>query len=170
MGSLFAPKGAIVAGWHVTAALARDAEATGGARFVPNTVVTDIEVVNGEVKAVLTDNPALARIDCEQVLLCTNIWGPLLGDKLGVRLPLLAFEHQYVVTEPLPQLAHFDRSNKNHEVTWPTVRELDSAMYYRQHWDSYGVGSYWHKPRAIQPRQIRKTAMHDFTPEDLSDA
>ncbi len=170
VGSLFAPKGAIVAGSHVTAALARDAEATGGARFVPNTVVTDIEVVNGEVKAVLTDNPQMPRIDCEQVLLCTNIWGPLLGDKLGVRLPLLAFEHQYVVTEPLAELAHFDRSKKDDEVTWPTVRELDSAMYYRQHWDSYGIGSYWHKPRAIQPRQIRKTAMHDFTPEDFDKA
>jgi glycine cleavage system aminomethyltransferase T/glycine/D-amino acid oxidase-like deaminating enzyme len=170
VGSLFAPKGAIVAGSHVTGALARDAEATGGARFVPNTVVTDIEVVNGQVRAVLTDNPQMPRIDCEQVLLCTNIWGPLLGDKLGVRLPLLAFEHQYVVTEPLPELAHFDRSNKDHEVTWPTVRELDSAMYYRHHWDSYGIGSYWHKPRAIQPRQIRKTAMHDFTPEDFSEA
>ena len=170
VGSLFAPKGAIVAGSHVTAALARDAEATGGARFVANTGVTDIEVVNGQVRAVLTDNPQMPRIDCEQVLLCTNIWGPLLGDKLGVRLPLLAFEHQYVVTEPLPELAHFDRSNKDHEVTWPTVRELDSAMYYRHHWDSYGIGSYWHKPRAIQPRQIRKTAMHDFTPEDFSEA
>ncbi len=170
VGSLFAPKGAIVAGWHVTAALARDAEATGGARFVPNTGITDIEVVNGVVRAVLTDNPALPRIDCEQVLLCTNIWGPLLGDKLGVRLPLLAFEHQYVVTEPLAELAHFDRNNKNHEVTWPVMRELDSAMYYRQHWDSYGIGSYWHKPRAIQPKQIRKTALADFTSEDFSEA
>lgn len=170
VGSLFAPKGAIVAGWHVTAALARDAEATGGARFVANTPVTDIEVVNGAVRAVLTGNPELPRIECEQVLLCTNIWGPLLGDKLGVRLPLLAFEHQYVITEPLAALAHFDRGNKAHEMTWPTMRELDSAMYYRHHWDSYGIGSYWHKPRAIHPRQIRKTAIHDFTPEDFSDA
>jgi len=170
VGSLFAPKGAIVAGWHVTAALARNAEATGGARFVANTPVTDIEVVDGVVRAVLTGNPELPRIECEQVLLCTNIWGPLLGDKLGVRLPLLAFEHQYVITEPLAALAHFDRSNKNHEMTWPTMRELDSAMYYRHHWDSYGIGSYWHKPRAIHPRQIRNTAIHDFTPEDFSDA
>ncbi|RLT41993.1 MAG: FAD-dependent oxidoreductase [Chloroflexi bacterium] len=170
VGSLFVPKGAIVAGSHVTAALARDAEATGGARFIANTGVTDIEVVNGQVRAVLTNNPDLPRIDCEQVLLCTNIWGPLLGDKLGVRLPLLAFEHQYVVTEPLAALSHFDRGNKNHEMTWPTLRELDSAMYYRHHWDSFGIGSYWHKPRAIQPRQIGKTAMHDFTPEDFSSA
>lgn len=170
VGSLFAPKSAIVAGSHVTGALARDAEATGGARFVSNTGVTDIEVVNGEVQAVLTNNPELPRIDCEQVLLCTNIWGPLLGDKLGVHLPLLAFEHQYVVTEPLAELAHFDRNNKDDEVIFPNLRELDSAMYYRHHWDSYGIGSYWHKPLAIHPKQIRKTAIHDFTPEDFSEA
>lgn len=170
VGALFVPKSAIVKGAHVSAVLAREAMATGGAEFIGQTEVMDIEVVQGRVAAVLTSNPDLPRIECEQVLLCTNIWGPVLGDKLGVKLPLMAFEHQYVITKPLPELAHFDRANKEHEVNFPTIRELDSTTYYRKHWDAYGIGSYWHKPHMVRPHDIRGNAMHPFTPTDFAAA
>ncbi|MCB9097999.1 MAG: FAD-dependent oxidoreductase [Anaerolineales bacterium] len=167
VGSLFIPSGGICKGADVSAALARDAEATGGARFIGHTAMTDIEVTNGRVAAVLTDNPAMPRIECEQVLLCANIWAPALSEKLGVALPLMAFEHQYVRTKPLPQLAQFDRNDKDQEVIYPTTRELDSAMYYRQHWDGYGIGSYWHRPHMVRPRELQKTAINPFTPDDF---
>lgn len=167
VGALYVPQGAIVKGADVSGALARDAGATGGATFVGHTAMTDIEVTDGRVTAVRTDNPELARIECEAVLLCANIWAPALSEKIGVSLPLMAFEHQYVRTEPLPELAEFDRTNKDHEVTYPTVRELDSTMYYRPHWDCYGIGSYWHRPHMVHPRHVKKTAIHPFTPDDF---
>jgi len=170
VGSLFVTKTAIVAGAHVAGALRRDAEATGGARFLGATEVTDIEVKAGRVAAVLTGNPELARIECEAVLLCTNIWGPVLGDKLGVPLPLLAYEHQYTITEPLPALARFNRANKDDEIIWPTARSLDHALYFRQHWDSYGVGNYWHTPRPVKPQAVGRSALRPFTPEDFTKA
>ena len=166
-GALFVPKGAIVKGADVSGALARDAMATGAVEFVANTPMTDIEVTDGRVTAVLTGNPELPRIDCENVLLCANIWAPALSAKLDVALPLMAFEHQYVRTKPLGALAHFDPGNKEHEVVYPTMRELDSAMYYRQHWNGYGIGSYWHTPHAIHPRTLGKSAIHPFTPDDF---
>ncbi|MCA9973027.1 MAG: FAD-dependent oxidoreductase [Anaerolineales bacterium] len=167
VGSLFVPKGAIVKGADVSAALARDAEATGGARFVGHTAVSRIETANGRVTAVHTTNPALPRIACEQVLLCANIWAPAISEALGVPLPLMAFEHQYVITKPLPPLAQFDRSNKDDEVVYPTMRELDSTMYYRKHWDSYGIGSYFHAPHMVRPKDVGKSAIHPFTPDDF---
>jgi dimethylglycine oxidase len=167
VGSLFVPKGAIVKGADVSGALARAAMATGGATFWGHTGLVDIEVKQGRVTAVLTDNPDHPRIDCEQVLLCANIWAPALSQKVGVALPLMAFEHQYVITKPLAALSRFDRSEKNQEVTYPTVRELDSTMYYRQHWDSYGIGSYYHRPHMVRPQDVQKTAIHPFTPEDF---
>jgi glycine cleavage system aminomethyltransferase T/glycine/D-amino acid oxidase-like deaminating enzyme len=170
VGSLFVTKTAIVAGAHLTGALRRDAEATGGARFLGATEVTDIEVKNGRVVAVRTNNPELARIACEFVLLCTNIWGPVLGDKLGVPLPLLAYEHQYAITEPLPALARFNRTNKDDEIIWPTARSLDHALYFRQHWDSYGVGNYRHAPRPVSPHAVGRSALRPFTPEDFTKA
>lgn len=167
VGGLFIPKGAIVKGADVSGALARDAEATGGARFVGHTALTGIEVVNGRVVAVLTNNPEMTRIACEHVLLCANIWAPALSEKIGVDLPLMAFEHQYVRTKPLAALSHFDPNNKDHEVVYPTTRELDSTMYYRQHWNGYGIGSYWHSPHMVRPRALGKTAINPFTPDDF---
>ena len=166
-GALFIPKGAIVKGADVSGALARDAMATGGARFMGNTALVDVEINNGRVIAVITNNPEMPRIACEHVLLCANIWAPALSEKFGVALPLMAFEHQYVRTKPLASLAQFDRTNKDHEVVYPTTRELDSTMYYRQHWDGYGIGSYWHRPHMVRPQELGKTAIHPFTPEDF---
>ncbi|MEZ4717907.1 MAG: FAD-dependent oxidoreductase [Caldilineaceae bacterium] len=119
VGALRGPS-AIVKG-AMSPALARDAQAM-GVEFAGHTGMTDIEVKDGHVTAVLTDNPEMPRIECEAVLLCANIWAPALSEKLGVHLPLLAFEHQYVRTKPLPQLAQFARDNKDHEVVYPTTR------------------------------------------------
>ncbi|MEM7530760.1 MAG: FAD-dependent oxidoreductase [Chloroflexota bacterium] len=176
VGGVFIPKSAIISGALVSAALARDTAAMAGemdgemgrASFVGHTTVTDIEVINGHVTAVLTDNPEMPRIECETVLLCANIWAPAISEKIGVSLPLMAFEHQYTITTPLDELADFDVNNKDDEITIPTMRELDSAMYYRQHWDKWGVGSYDHAPHMVHPRNVGKTAMHPFTPEDFA--
>ncbi|MDQ3247868.1 MAG: FAD-dependent oxidoreductase, partial [Chloroflexota bacterium] len=167
-GSIFVANSALIAGAHVSSLLARDAEAMGGTRFVGHTAVTDIEVTQGRVTAVTTNNPDMPRIECEAVLLCTNIWGPVLGDKLGVPIPLMACEHQYVVTDPLPELAHFDPNNPAHEVTWPAARIQDIATYFRQHWNGYGIGSYYHKPLLVKAHDVGKTAMRAFTPEDFT--
>lgn len=167
VGSLFVPAGAIVKGADVSGALAREAMATGGAQFVGHTALTDVEVKDGRITAVLTNNPDMPRIECEQMLLCANIWAPAISEKMGVALPLMAFEHQYVITKPLAALSRFDRSDKDQEVTFPTARELDSTMYYRQHWDAYGIGSYYHRPHMVRPQDVQKTAIHPFTPDDF---
>jgi glycine cleavage system aminomethyltransferase T/glycine/D-amino acid oxidase-like deaminating enzyme len=166
-GALFVRNSALVAGAHTTAALARDAAADGAVSYLTHTEVIDAEIVDSRVRAALTNNPDAPRIPCEHLVIATNVWGPVLGDKLGVALPLLAYEHQYLITKPLPELARFDRSNKDHEVIYPTVRELDSTMYYRQHWDSYGIGSYHHRPRPVSPYAMGKSALRPFTPKDF---
>lgn len=166
-GSLFIPKSALISGANVVGAILRDAKANWGVEVRANTAVSDVEVVNNRVTAVLTSDPDNPRIECENVLLCTNMWKLPIKDKLGIPLPLLGFEHQYLHAEPIPELADFDLNNRDHEVVFPTVRELDSAMYYRQHWNRMGVGSYWHRPIAVHPTKIGKNAMRAFTPEDF---
>ena len=122
------------------------------------------------MRAVRTNNPDLACIECEYVLICSNIWAPALSARYGVHLPLMAFEHQYVVTEPLPALSQFDPMVRDDEILYPTIRELDSTMYYRHHWNCMGIGSYWHRPHMVHPRDVKQTAMHPFTPEDFAPA
>ncbi|HRW04219.1 MAG TPA: FAD-dependent oxidoreductase [Caldilineaceae bacterium] len=167
-GSIYVPSSALAGGAYLANALLRDAAKNGAVQVMGDTPVTDIEVQNGRVVAVQTANPDLSRIACEAVLLCTNIWGPILGEKLGVPIPLMPCEHQYAFTEPLPALARFNPANQQDEVIWPTARIQDIVAYFRQHWNCYGIGNYWHKSRLVAPQALGRTAMNPFTPDDLT--
>ncbi|MEZ4607895.1 MAG: FAD-dependent oxidoreductase [Deinococcales bacterium] len=166
-GSLYVRKGANIAGSHVTAALQRDATEMSGARFIGHTQVTDLILDKGRIKGLKTSNPELSEVACEYVVICSNIWAPALSERYGVHLPLVAFEHQYVVTEDIPELSYIDTSKPEQEVMFPNARDLDAAMYYRQHWNRYGIGNYQHAPHMVKAKQVKKSAMHPFTPEDM---
>jgi dimethylglycine oxidase len=170
-GSLFIPMGCIAKGALANAALQRDAAKLASIRCVGDTPVADFELKNGRIAAVITSNPEMPRIECEHVVLCTNIWSPAMTEKFGVHLPLMAFEHQYTRTEVLPELSHVDPNDPSQEVIYPTTRELDSVMYYRQHHNSYGIGNYNHPAHMVRPSYLlgdmSRTAMHPFTPEDF---
>jgi heterotetrameric sarcosine oxidase gamma subunit len=163
VGAIFIAEGQTVAPSHISGAMQRDSAAT----VLGHTEVTDLDVSGGKVRAVLTTNPEHARIECDHAVIATNIWAPLLGDKLGVPIPLLGYEHQYLRTGPLPELSEFDPNVPEHEMAYPSVRELDTYIYFRQHWNGLGVGSYRHAPRPVPAAMIGDNAIHDFTPGDF---
>jgi len=129
---------------------------------VGDTKVLEIMVDNGHVTGVLTER---GPVQADLVLLCTNIWGPVLADRVGVKLPLMAVEHQYLISEPLPELAGETRF-----VVHPILRHQDERMYFRQHADAYGIGSYNHEPLLVDPRDLGLTATNPFTPEHFDAA
>ncbi len=168
VGGLLVGEGEIVAGAHVSGAFQRDAATLASNWAVlGNTEVTDIDVQAGRLRGVMTTNPDDPRIDCEYVVIATNIWAPILGDRLGVPIPLMGYEHQYVVSGPLPELERFDPSNPEDEIVFPSVRELDTYLYFRQHWNAFGIGSYRHAPRPVLANHLGTDAIHPFTPEDF---
>ncbi len=165
-GALYVPADTNVNGWHVAGALAREAERIGGVTFEANTPFRDLEIENGRVKAVLCEqNGEPVRIATDNVLFCANIWGPALTERFGIRIPLLSAQHQYTITQPLPELA-----SETKEVRLPLVRYQDHAMYSRQHYDAWGIGSYNHAPMMVRPRDVGKTADFPFTPNDFAPA
>ena len=131
----------------------------GAAKYYGETTVTGFETSGRHVSAVVTDK---GTIQTEHVLLATNIWGPVLSDQLGVRLPLMAVEHQYLITEPLEELA-----GKEREIVHPILRNQDFSVYFRQHKDAYGIGSYKHEPLLVDPHDVGKNAMRPFTARDF---
>ena len=161
-GSFYVPGDANVIPWHVAGSLAREAERLGGTRFVENAAVTDIEVERGRIGAVVTER---GTIRCEQALLCTNIWAPVIGDKIGLAIPLRAAQHQYTISDRLPELSEHARENGGREIVHPILRHQDYSMYFRQHWDAYGIGNYRHAPLMVQPHSVGKTAKRPFTAE-----
>ncbi len=142
--------------------MAEFTKAQGAAEYVGKTTVTGFETSGGRVTAVVTDK---GTIKAEHVLLATNIWGPVLSDQLGVKLPLMAVEHQFLISEPLPELA-----GETREIVHPILRNQDFSMYYRQHADAYGIGSYKHDPLMVDPYDVGVDAMRPFTPGDFKSA
>lgn len=159
-GGLFRPSDGNCKAWQAAGALAQAAIATGGAAFFGNTSATDIELDGGRVRAVITDN---GRIECEQVLLCTNIWGSVLADRVGVTLPMMACAHHYAITEPLPELAHLTAW-----IEQPPLRHQDRSMYFRQWDNAWCTGSYRHTPRLVSPYEVGENAYWQWREEDWS--
>ncbi len=155
LGGYFVPSDGDTRGWQSAAALAQLAIDSGGAEFHGGTAVNDILIENGRAAGVITDQ---GTIRADEVLLCTNIWGPVLAGRVGLRLPLMAVEHQYLISEPLPELAGETRF-----IAHPILRHQDARLYYRQHADAYGIGSYNHEPLLVDPHDLGPTATRPFT-------
>ncbi len=90
-------------------------------------------------------------------MLATNIWGPLFGEMVGTDVPLVPCAHQYLVSDELDALAGAER-----EIEQPLLRHQDYSLYFRQHGERYGVGSYNHAPLLVDPEDI-------YGPERLDD-
>jgi glycine cleavage system T protein len=186
-GAYYSPTSGLMRSVELLAAMREEAKA-GGADFYGNTKVTDIEVEGGAVTAVETDR---GRIEADRVLVATNIWAPLFGEMVGVDIPLMPCEHQYAITESLPEL-----EGAEEEVEYPGFRHQDASLYFKQHGEGYGVGSYNHEPLLVDPEDIhdpddaimdipiydyfvgreserdpiKMTAHREFTPEDFEGA
>ncbi|MEZ4679459.1 MAG: FAD-dependent oxidoreductase [Caldilineaceae bacterium] len=160
-GGYYVPTDTDVRGWYCAAALAEKAIATGGAAFHGNVHVTDLQVTNGRCTGIITDQ---GTIQAGDVLLATNVWASVLPEKVGLRFPILGVEHQYVITEPLSELA----ADKDCYVKHPIVRHQDFSGYYRQHGDCYGIGNYRHKSMLFEGGYVGAKAERAFTPEDFA--
>ncbi|MBI3360861.1 MAG: FAD-dependent oxidoreductase, partial [Chloroflexi bacterium] len=146
-------------------ALANYAIKTGAAEFHADTPVTNVEVKNGRVAAVVTPN---GTIKTDIVVCAAGLWGPLIGEMVGVPIPLTPCQHLFVKTKPLPELA-----GETEWIRHPMVRYQDQDMYFRQYADAYGFGSYRHEPMLVPSRRLPKDdhpAMFPFTPSDFEES
>ena len=83
-----------------TMSLARGAR-LGGATVLEGVAVEDVLVRHGQVVGVRT---AQGDVEAEHVVNCTGMWGREVAARSGIRLPLQALHHYYVVTEDVPGL------------------------------------------------------------------
>ncbi len=146
VGGYYVPTDGVAKAVRAAEAMANAAINQGAASFYGNTTVLDIEVNQSWVKAVVT---SAGRITTEAILVCAGIWGPRIGRMVGEVIPLIPVQHQYVKTSPLPELA-----GETQEVMHPILRHQDRSMYFRQHGDCYGIGSYQHEPLLVDADDI----------------
>ncbi len=132
----------------------------GGAEVFTHTRVTDTRQRADGSWEVTTDK---GNIVAEHVVNCAGLWAREMGRMVGLELPILAMEHQYLITEDMPEVIEFNRTAGKmvlHAV------DFDGEIYMRQERNGMLLGTY---ERHGVPWSTRNTPW-DFGPTLLPDA
>jgi dimethylglycine dehydrogenase len=134
IGAIQHPDDGYIQPADLTQALAKGARAR-GAEIYRNTVVTAIAQQDGKW-VVTTDKGAIA---CEHVVSCTGNFARKTGEMVGLDVPVIPVEHQYIVTEPHPLIR--ERQAKGLP-EMGVLREADSSWYMREENGGLLLGPY----------------------------
>ncbi|HEY8764269.1 MAG TPA: FAD-dependent oxidoreductase, partial [Solirubrobacteraceae bacterium] len=115
---------------QLTYALAEGARA-GGCRVFTHTRVTGISVADGRVRGVQTE---WGDIEAEVVVNAGGMFAAEIGRMAGVRVPIVPFAHEYLVTQPFRE-----RTPGEH---LPTLRDPDLLIYFREEGAGLVMGGY----------------------------
>ena len=152
LGGLHVPSDGLAKASRIVVALARRAQARGAA-FRGSTKVTGIEQSGGRVTGVATSE---GTISADIVVSCAGFWGPEIGAMVGMDIPLLPLAHQYAKTDQIPDLV--GRNTDAAEAGLPILRHQDQDLYFREHVDRLGIGSYAHRPMPVDLRDLTDSA------------
>ena len=137
---------------QLTYALAGSARAQ-GARIYTNTRVSGIDVRDGRVRGVQTE---WGDLEAEIVVNAGGMYAAQIGRLAGVRVPVIPFAHEYLVTQPFRE-----RASAGH---LPTLRDPDLLVYFREEGAGLVMGGY---ERASAPWALDAHEL-DAIPEDFN--
>lgn len=129
---------------HAYAKAARDA----GAEINRRTPVTAIRRLSSGAWELVTPHGTL---QAEYIVNAAGLWAREVGRMMQVELPIVPMEHQYLITNEIPELSAFGQ-----EI--PFLVDFDGAVYLRQEGNALLVGTY--------EQDCRHWAL-DGTPEDF---
>lgn len=132
VGAAFLPTDGQVNPSDITMSLAKGARMAGVSIF-EDTPVTRIIVENGRILGVET--PA-GTLTCEKVVICAGQWTRTLAATVGVNVPLISVEHQYMITEKIPGVTP----------GLPTLRDPDRLTYWKEDVGGLVMGGYEPNP------------------------
>ena len=152
VGAAYTPNDGMIDPTGLTNALAVGAR-SGGAQFFMETDVEAITVKRGRVEAVVTDR---GTIQTEIVVNATGQWGGELGRMVGLNLPVVPMAHLYLITKPIPGVEH----------DFPTLRDPDLLVYWREEVGGLVTGGYERNPAPFGLRGIPKDFKYQLLPPD----
>lgn len=132
VGAAFLPTDGQANPSDITQALAKGARMA-GARIFEDTGVLAVRVENGVIKGVTTSRGFVA---CEKIVLCGGQWSRAFAKTVGVNVPLVSVEHQYLITERIPGVTP----------DLPTLRDPDRLTYYKEDVGGLVMGGYEPNP------------------------
>ncbi len=109
-----------------------------GAEIYRNNRVTDVRnMPNGEWE-VITEQ---GTITCEHLVNAAGSFCKQVGAMAGLKLPMVNMVHQYLITEPIPEVAALEKE-------LPVIRDPRASCYYRQEQQGLVIGPYEMQPVA----------------------
>jgi dimethylglycine dehydrogenase len=131
LGAVWNPEDGHVDPTSVTQALVKGARDR-GAQVRRRTRVTGLARTPSGEWRVVTDQGAILA---EMVVNAAGTWAREVGQLVGLDLPIVPMEHQYLVTEAIPEIAALGRE-------LPLLREVDVSYYLRQEAHGLLLGPY----------------------------
>ena len=135
LGAIQHPDDGYIQPADLTQALAKGAR-NRGAEIYRNTTVVAIEQLASGEWLVKTDQGDIA---CEHVVSCSGNFARKTGAMVGLDIPVIPVEHQYIVTEPSPLIK--ERQAKGLP-EMGVLREADSSWYLREENGGFVLGIY----------------------------
>jgi len=134
--ALFDPNDGHVDPNGVTNAYAKSAQKR-GAEVMKRNPVKELHQKKDGGWRVVTENGTL---EAEYVVNAGGLWAREVGRMAGIELPIVPMEHQYILTNDLPELAALD-----HEL--PMAIDFEGESYSRQERKTFLIGTYEHDAR-----------------------
>ena len=132
VGAAFLPTDGYADPSSITRALAKGARDRGVA-IERGVRVERFTIRDGRITTIHTDQ---GDVECETVVLAAGLWSRELGRLAGVNVPLIPVQHQYLVTDKIPDLPK----------DLPTMRDPDNLVYYKEEAGAIAMGGYEHDP------------------------
>ncbi len=156
VGALFDPNEGHVDPSSVTNAYAKSAR-VGGAEIYRQNRVTALNAASDGGWEVITEKDT---IKADILVNAGGLWAREVGRMVGIELPILAMEHQYLITEDIPEIKEFDGE-------LPHCIDFGGEIYTRQEHGGLLVGTY---EKACVPWSKHTTPWdfgHELLNEDL---
>ncbi|MEE9375976.1 MAG: FAD-dependent oxidoreductase, partial [Rhizobiaceae bacterium] len=132
VGGCFMPSDGQANPSDITQALAIGARKS-GIRIIEDCQVEAINLKEGKIASVSTNK---GDINTEIVVNCAGQWAREVGAMVGVNVPLISVQHQYMITEKI------DGLSKN----MPTIRDPDRRIYFKEEVGGLVAGVYEPNP------------------------
>ena len=135
VGAIYHPEDGYIQPADLTQAMAKGARAR-GAKIYRNTAVISIDQTPEGGWKIETDKGSIV---CDHVVSASGNYARQTGEMVGLDIPVMPVEHQYIVTEPHPDLIKRQQSGLPEMAV---LRESDGSWYLREENGGFILGPY----------------------------
>jgi len=139
LGALYTEGDGHICPSSVTQAFAAKARKLGGMIYEHSEVVGVQCMPDGKWEVTVSAGGEVHVVRANRVVNAAGLWCERIGKFAGVHTPGVVLQHQYVITESVPEVKAY---HKEHGQQLPVLRDLEGSFYLRDEGDGILIGPY----------------------------